>query len=220
MLPTSSLTAVFLFSFAIGFGAVISPGPVSTAIVSETPRRGWLTGPLVSTGHAMMELVIVTLIAFGLGVMLSALGVQAIIALLGGALLIWMGVGMLRSVWNRSLALPGTEAGGQGLTKWRLVGLGVFATLSNPFWYAWWVTVAAGYLEQARALGLAAVAAFYLGHVSADYSWNTALSTLVGGGRRWITPNVYRGLILLAGLFFIYLGGVFLIQGYVILHGA
>ncbi len=219
MLPTSSLSAVFLFSFLIGFGAVISPGPVSTAIVSETPRRGWLTGPLVSTGHAFMELMIVTLIAFGIGTLLSALGVQVAIALLGGALLIWMGGGMLRSVWTRRVELPGSGVAEQGLTRWRLVGLGVFATLSNPFWYAWWVTVAAGYLEQARALGLAAVAAFYLGHISADYSWNTALSTLVGGGRRWITANVYRALILLAGLFFIYLGCLFLIQGVKLLRG-
>ncbi len=219
MLPTSSLAAVFLFSFAIGFGAVISPGPVSTTIVSEAPRRGWLTGPLVSTGHAFMELVIVTLIAFGLGAVLSQLGVQMIIALLGGLLLIWMGAGMLWSLRKGSVMWSVADTPEQARSSRRLVILGIAATLSNPFWYAWWVTVAAGYLAQARALGGAAVAAFYLGHISADYSWNTALSSIIGGGRRWISARFYHGLILLAGLFFIYLGGLFLLQGVKLLQG-
>jgi threonine/homoserine/homoserine lactone efflux protein len=91
--------------------------------------------------------------------------------------------------------------------------------LSNPFWYAWWVTVAAGYLAQAHAFGLAAVAAFYLGHISADYTWDTALSTIVGGSRRWMKGNVYRALIALSGAFFVYLGGVFLMQAVALLRG-
>jgi threonine/homoserine/homoserine lactone efflux protein len=41
MLPASCLPAVFLFSLAIGFGAVISPGPVLTAIVSGALQH-WL----------------------------------------------------------------------------------------------------------------------------------------------------------------------------------
>jgi threonine/homoserine/homoserine lactone efflux protein len=86
------------------------------------------------------------------------------------------------------------------------------ATITNPFWYAWWVTAAAGYLAQARALGLGAVAAFYLGHISADYGWNTVLSTVVGGGRRWITDGVFRAINGACGLFLVYLGFTFLVK--------
>ena len=89
----------------------------------------------------------------------------------------------------------------------------MLTTVTNPFWYAWWVTVAAGYLAQAQVLGSGAVAAFYLGHISADYSWNTALSTIVGSGRRWITESVYRVIIGLCGVFLVYFGVVFLIRG-------
>jgi len=87
------------------------------------------------------------------------------------------------------------------------------ATISNPFWYAWWTTVAAGYLLQAQALGLASVGMFYLGHISADYAWDTLASTVVGTGRRWLTDRVYQGLILVCGGFMIYLGVVFLLAG-------
>ncbi len=91
--------------------------------------------------------------------------------------------------------------------------MGIAATLSNPFWYAWWVTVAAGYLAQAKALSLGAVLAFFLGHVTADYLWDTLLSTVVGSGRRWMTDRIYRALIAMCGAFFLYLAWGFFSQG-------
>lgn len=213
MLPTSSLLAVFLFSFAVGFGAVVSPGPVSAAIVSQAPKQGWLTGPLVATGHSILEFIFVVLIAFGISSGLANPYIQIIIALLGGLLLIWMGAKMVMDAWQSKVHLPGSETKNQFMSMGQLVGLGMVATISNPFWYAWWVTVAAGYLSQARALDMAAVVAFYFGHISADYAWDTALSTVVGGGRRWLTDKIYRGLIGLTGGFLIYFGFIFLFQG-------
>lgn len=210
---TSSLISVFVFSFVVGFGAVVSPGPVSTAIVSQAPRRGWLVGPLVATGHSLMELAIVILIAVGLGSGMTSPKIQTAIAMLGGALLIWMGAAMVWSAMRGKARLPGENSGSATMSSTQLIGLGVLATISNPFWYAWWVTVAAGYLSQVQAFGLAAVGAFYLGHISADYAWDTALSTVVAGGRRWINDTVYRIIILVCGTFFVYLGIVFMLQG-------
>jgi threonine/homoserine/homoserine lactone efflux protein len=46
-----TLPLLFAFSFVVGFGAVITPGPISTAIVSESTRRGFVVGPLVAAGH-------------------------------------------------------------------------------------------------------------------------------------------------------------------------
>jgi threonine/homoserine/homoserine lactone efflux protein len=213
MLPTTSLLAVFLFSFAVGFGAVISPGPISTTIVSQAPSRGWRVGPLVATGHSFMELLMVCLIAIGLGTILAIPAAQTAIALIGGLLLVFMGGMMIFDIWRGRIGLPDIDNRQVSLNSRRLVGLGVLATVSNPFWYAWWVTVAAGYLSQARLLSVSAVAAFYLGHITADFTWDTFLSAVVGGGRRWMNNTVYRMIILVCGAFFIYLGWVFLSHG-------
>ena len=62
-----SFPILFGFSFVVGFGAVITPGPISTAIVSESARRGFIVGPLVALGHCALELVMVVLLALGLG---------------------------------------------------------------------------------------------------------------------------------------------------------
>jgi threonine/homoserine/homoserine lactone efflux protein len=211
----SQVFAVFTFSFVLAIGAVASPGPVSTAIVSQAPRRGWRVGPLVATGHSLMEFLIVVLVTFGLGVGLARPGIQTGIAFLGGLLLLWMGGWMLWQIWQGKVHLPRAEEQSKSLSNRQFVGIGIFATLSNPFWYAWWVTVGAGYLSGylSKVEGITLVVAFYLGHITADYAWDTLLSTVVGGGRRWMTDTVYRGLLLACGIFFIYLGGMFLVQG-------
>jgi threonine/homoserine/homoserine lactone efflux protein len=218
MLPTSSLLAVFGFSFLVGLAAVISPGPISTTIVSQSPRRGWQVGPLVAAGHSVMELVMVLLILLGLGTILARQGAQTAIALIGAVLLAWMGGSMIWDAWRGKARLPRQDEKLQAMSTRQMMRLGIVATVSNPFWYAWWVTVAAGYLGQAQAFSLSAVMAFYLGHISADFAWDTMLSAVVGGGRRWITNRVYQVIILACGAFFLYLGWQFFSHGITLLN--
>ncbi len=215
MILTASLLSVFVFSFTVGFGAVISPGPLSTAIVSQAPRRGWMVGPLLAAGHSFMELILLILVAVGLSAGLASPGIHTVIAILGGLLLIFMGASMLRDIWRGKIRLPSAEEKLQPVSSRQLVGMGMLATASSPFWYAWWVTFVPGYLslKPIKELGLAAVAAFFVGHIVADFAWDTFLSAAIGGGRRWMNDTIYRGLILLCALFFIYLGFGFIRQG-------
>jgi threonine/homoserine/homoserine lactone efflux protein len=135
-MPTASLLAIFGFAFVIGFGAVVSPGPISTSIVSHSPRNGWTTGPLVSAGHAFMELLIVLLIGLGLSTLLNHPTIQLAIALLGGLLLLWMGITMLIDVWRKKIHVPGTGSTSSRIGQVRIFLLGILATFSSPFWYA------------------------------------------------------------------------------------
>ena len=214
MMPTNSFAAVFLFSFGMAIGAVLTPGPVTTAIISQTPRLGWVTGPLVSIGHALLELLMVVLITLGLSGILGAPAAQTVIAILGGLLLLWMGADMLMGVFKGKLRLPEAGRTDEKLNYGKMMGIGVVTSLTNPFWYAWWMTAAAVYLLQAKAVGFMPVLGFYLGHVSADFIWNPTLSTAVGGGRKLITNKVYAGLIGICSLYLIYLALNFLMVGF------
>ena len=204
-----TLPLLFAYSFVVGFGAVVTPGPVTTAIVSESARRGFIVGPLVSTGHALLEFIMVALIALGLSAGLNTPALTTVIALIGGALLLWMGFGMARGALKGKLTLPEPGADVNLLSNRRLIGLGIGATMINPFWYVWWVTVAATYILTAQVLGWAGVIAFYLGHISADFLWNSVLSGIVGSGRKWITGGVYKSIILACSVYLIYLGIAF-----------
>jgi threonine/homoserine/homoserine lactone efflux protein len=214
----SPLLSLFTISFAIAFSAVITPGPVSTTVVSQSARSGWLAGPLISTGHAFLELVLTLAIVWGLSPYLNIPSVQIVIALLGGVLLLWMGVQMITGALQGKTQLPGVDQDQPPHKPWQTISIGAAATASNPFWYAWWVTVAVSYLSAARLNGAAFVAAFYLGHVSADLSWNTFLATMVGGNRHRISNRLYQSIILLCGLFLLYLGLKFIWQGAGLLH--
>lgn len=209
-MPGDSLIAVFVFAIAVSVGAVISPGPVTAAVLSESPRYGWRVGPIVTIGHALLELIMVLLIAIGFSSGLATPGIQRGIAFGGGSLLIFIGVSYLISAGRGSMRLP--QASGQQSPRSirALFSLGVLTTLSNPFWYAWWVTVAAGYLAEVRALGMAALGAFYLGHISTDFGWNSLLSSITAAGRRWLTPGRYRALLGLTGVAMAYFGLAFL----------
>ncbi len=207
-----SYLALFAYSFAIAIGPVISPGPVSTTIVAEGARRGFRAGPLVATGHALAELVMVVALALGMGHVLSRPLLAAAIGILGGLFLLWLGGTMsLRTVLRKPGLPRAPDSAGQAGRS--LLGLGVAATLGNPFWYVWWIGVGGAYVVSTWEQGPLALAAFYLGHISADYAWDTLLATVVASGRSWLTDRTYRALLVACGLFLIYTGIRFIWTG-------
>ena len=190
----------------VAIAAVVSPGPVTATILSESPRQGWRVGPLIATGHSSLEFLMVVLIAFGLATVMSAPLASSIIGLLGGLTLLVIGGSYIYAAARGTIRLPDPQEVSKPRSYSALFGLGVATTLVNPFWYVWWVTVAAGYLAQAQASGIATLAAFYFGHISADYAWDTFLSASASAGRRVLSERRYRTLIYLTGGFMVYLG--------------
>lgn len=209
-MPDQSLISVFLFAIAVSFGAVVSPGPVTAAIMSESPRSGRRVGPIVTSGHALLELIMASLIGIGLTAGLASPGIQRGIAFGGGMLLILLGGSYMVSAARKRVHLPQSESGEPRRSTTALFTLGILTTLSNPFWYTWWVTVAGGYLLEARTLGPAMMIVFYLGHIGTDFGWNSLLSSIAASGRNWLTPRRYQGLLILTGVAMAYFGVVFL----------
>ncbi len=206
-----TLPILFAYSFAVGFAAVITPGPVSAAIVTESARRGFAVGPLVTVGHVALEFIMVMLLAFGLAAGLNTPIITTTIALLGGALLLYMGASMAWGGYRGSISLPKPGAVTRRLSNWQLLGLGIAATFVNPFWYIWWVTLGTTYMAapEVQVLGFAGLLVFYFGHISGDFLWNSVLSGVVGGGRKWISDRLYKWLIVGCGVYLVYLGWAF-----------
>jgi threonine/homoserine/homoserine lactone efflux protein len=201
-----------VFALAVSAAAVVSPGPVTAAIVSEAPRRGWRAGLLIAFGHIGMELILVILLGWGLAGALASFALRRALGLAGGVVLLLLGGSYVLGAWGRTLSLPSPESGStrRGLP---LPVAGVLATVSNPFWYTWWVTVAAGYLASAQVAGVAGLAAFYIGHATADLTWDSGLAAAVGAGSRWLTPGRYQILLYITGGFMLYLGTQYLRLG-------
>jgi len=199
---------IFFRAWAVAFSGAMMPGPLLTVNIKESLRRGFWAGPQLILGHALLEGALITGLALGLGGLLKAELSQGLISVFGGAFLFWMAWGMLRYKGQGDLIagereMPGgTQGGNPGLPP---VVAGVVVSLSNPYWTLWWATLGLGFLVQAEKLGPAGILLFFSGHILADLLWYSAVSFVVASGKKWLTPKIYRGIIIFCGLFLIYL---------------
>lgn len=199
---------IFFRAWAVAFSGAMMPGPLLTVNIKESLRRGFWAGPQLILGHALLEGALITGLALGLGGLLKAELSQGLISVFGGAFLFWMAWGMLRYKGQGDLSageremLGGTQGGNPGLPP---VVAGVVVSLSNPYWTLWWATLGLGFLVQAEKLGPAGILLFFSGHILADLLWYSAVSFVVASGKKWLTPKIYRGIIIFCGLFLIYL---------------
>jgi threonine/homoserine/homoserine lactone efflux protein len=214
-------------SFLVGLSGAMMPGPVLTVTIGETAvrlraqgaaperariLRGALAGPLVVLGHGILEIALVAAVVMGLGAVLVRPSVLGTIGLLGGAVLTWMGAGMLRGVPSLSL-----RAAAEGAPPGRHpVVAGILTSLANPYWTIWWATIGLGYIAMSLRLGPLGLGAFYVGHVLSDLAWYSGVSLSLALGHRLLSDGLYRGLVAACACF---LFGFGLYFGYVGLSG-
>jgi threonine/homoserine/homoserine lactone efflux protein len=212
---------LFITAFLVGFSGAMMPGPVSTVTLAQSMRRGFWTGPLITAGHALMEGLLVVVLALGLGGLLQRPGVVAGIGCVGGLVLVWMGYGLVLHIWRRrrQQALLGADLSGMDDEVPLLAGnlapfpAGVITSVVNPYWFLWWATVGVKYIFDGLEWGVVGVAAFYSGHILSDLIWNSLLALAGSTGQRLLKGRLYQTLFLLCGLFLVGLGGYFLSMG-------
>jgi threonine/homoserine/homoserine lactone efflux protein len=197
------LGRLFGLAFLTGFSGAIMPGPLLVAVIGQTALSGFAAAMWLMTGHAALELVTVGLLMVGVQAVLRRPRVRAGISLVGGAVLVWMGEEMVRSASGVRLDLT---AAATAVPWWQLPVMGAAVCLSNPYFLGWWVTIGSGQLAAMAPQNGAEYMAFYLGHEASDFSWYAFVALLVVTGRRWLTPQVHAGLILVCGLAIIALG--------------
>lgn len=212
------LPELFLTAFLVALTGAMMPGPLLTVTVAESARQGAKAGPLLVVGHGLLEAALVAAIALGIGPFIARQGVVAGISLVGGGFLLWMGATILRDAVKGRVTLDLT-AGAKGSDAaaragvGRLIGLGAGVSLSNPYWSLWWATIGLSYVNVALRWGWGGVALFFTGHILADLAWYAAVAGVVGGGRRFLGPALYRAVLAVAALFLIGLAGYFILKG-------
>jgi threonine/homoserine/homoserine lactone efflux protein len=199
------LITIFATSFVIALSGALMPGPLLTITLSESARRGFRAGPLIVLGHGILELFLVLLLLLGLAPILKNDQVIGSVGVVGAVVLIWMAVGMIRSLPSLSL-----ERVSQGSQSTNPVWAGILMSLANPYWIIWWATIGLGYILYSFTVGLLGVLAFFAGHILADLGWYAAVSFTVAHGRRFMSDRIYKGVIACCALallgFAIYFG--------------
>ncbi|MCX7982951.1 MAG: LysE family translocator [Syntrophales bacterium] len=202
------LATVFFTSFIVALSGALMPGPLLMVTVSESPRRGFLTGPLLIIGHSILEGMLVVAVVLGLLPYLRKFGVFEVIAVLGAVMLIFM-------TWEMIKELPSLTLNGPVMEKETrsLMLTGVMVSLANPYWSLWWLTVGLGYIVWSMSFGVPGVVLFFLGHIFADFLWYSGISFALARGKSFFSDRFYRVLVGICAfclgcfaLFFLYTG--------------
>lgn len=203
-----TIATVFVTSFIVALSGALMPGPLLMVAISESPRRGFITGPLLIVGHGLLEGILVISIITGLSPFLKQFGVFEVIAILGAAMLIFMARGMVKEI--PSLSLKGNDA--KRLPRSLLLS-GAVVSLANPYWSLWWMTVGLGYILWSMKFGVLGIVFFFLGHILADFIWYSSVSLAFSRGKKLFSDRSYRILVGVCAVFLFVFALYFLYAG-------
>jgi len=203
------LAKLLVSTFIITLSGAMMPGPLLTVSISETVRRGRRHALLLIAGHALAELVPVAAFVLGISALLSQDRVIRIIGLAGGAFLLFMGFSILRAVLLKHISLDLEDTG--VALRYGAVAQGALVSFANPYFTLWWMTIGAALIADALKLGVAGLIVFYVAHELSDLAWYAAVTSVVSGGRRFISDKVYRGVLGICGAFLVFLALSYLV---------
>lgn len=184
------LITIFLSSFVIALSGAMMPGPLLTVTISESARRGFIMGPLLILGHALLEMALVIALLLGLAPFFQKPAVFSVTAIAGAFILLGMAWSMFRSLPSLRLSLELDP-----VRRNHPVLSGILMSIANPYWTIWWATIGIGYILYSRQFGLIGVAVFFIGHTLADLTWYSLIAAAVARGKSFLSDRIYRGLI-------------------------
>lgn len=183
------------------------PGSLLTYTIRKSLSSGPRSGFIIAAGHALLELILVIVIFLGFDRFLQAEPIQIGIGIIGGILLSWMGLDMIVSSAKNKVSVQADQ--GQARSGNMIISA-ILISAANPYFLLWWAVVGLGFIIQAyESFGLAGVAVYYFGHISADIGWYGLVSAVVGTTRRFISEKLYRIILVILGALLIFFGGKF-----------
>jgi threonine/homoserine/homoserine lactone efflux protein len=213
MFELTKLLSIFISSFVIALSGAMMPGPLLTVTISESSRRGFIAGPLLIAGHAILEIVLIAALLLGLSPYLQMPVVFVVTAIAGAFILLLMSANMFLSLPSLSMSLEGERK-----RRTHPITSGILMSVANPYWIIWWATIGLGYILYSWQFGLWGIVFFFAGHILADLGWYSIISAAVAGGKSFMSDRLYRSLIAVCASFLVLFACYFAFAGFNKLH--
>jgi len=201
---------LFFSAFVVGFSGAVMPGPLLTYTIRKAMSIGPRAGFIIIAGHGILEMFLVIIIFLGFDIVLKSELSQIIIGIIGGILLAYMGIDMIvNSIKNKVSIKTDSDKSGSG----NMILSSIILTATNPYFIIWWAIIGLGFIMRSyESYGVAGVAVYYFGHITADVTWYAFVSVIVGKSRRFIKETPYRIIILCLGCILVFFGIQFFLR--------
>ena len=200
---TQNIWIFFGIAVVISLSGVMTPGPVFAAAVAKG-YKDQSAGIKIALGHGLVEFPLMVLIILSLGYVFQNTAVKLGIGLVGGFLLIFLGILMVKS--RKEIA-----GGDKDYIPYNSITTGVLTTSANPYFFLWWATVGALLISNAQEFGAIVVVAFAIVHWTCDLAWYSFTSFAVFRTKHLWTPLVHEAVFGACGAVMIVFGIYFML---------
>ncbi len=198
--------SLFLLSVAVvSLSGVMMPGPVFAVTLARS-YKSQFAGMRVALGHALVEIPLMLLIYFGFASFFQEALVQKVLYLVGGAVLVWLGIGTFRA--------RGKVVGEGRELPHKSVIAGAVTSALNPFFVLWWATIGSMLIMKSLSFGLIGFILFAVVHLLCDFGWLSFVSVLGHRTKSLWGGRFREGLFIASGALLIGFGGWFLSSGF------
>ena len=197
------MIAALLVGLGFGFSGGITPGPLTTLVMTTSLQRGFAAGSRFAVAPLLSDAPIIAITVFFVGSMPDA--AVRVLAIVGGVFLLYLGVQTVRAASEANLS-PVEVSAAQDYRR------GVIVNTLNPHPWLFWITVGAptviGYWRVSGGQAIAFIFGFYVLLVGGKLM----LAYLVARGGQFLSKRAYQALIVGGGVMLIGLGSLILWQ--------
>jgi threonine/homoserine/homoserine lactone efflux protein len=188
---------------------VLAPGPLFFANLVYGIRLDKWSGIKVASGHMVVELPIIIMLAAGLSTFDAAIEYAGVIGMIGGIAILAFAALQITSIIKDKPAHDTPHIAG---IKGPFV-VGIALSALNPFFLLWWFTAGLKLIADSAAFGITTgVAILFALHIWMDYAWLVGTAYLASKGAFLLESKYYRFLLLGLAAVLMYYGISFVLQ--------
>jgi threonine/homoserine/homoserine lactone efflux protein len=196
----------------ISASGVLAPGPLFLANLIYGSKKGYYSGIKIASGHAIVELSLIVLLAlgiFGFSSFIFNNGSARIIGLVGGTAIIFFSLFQINNI------IKGRTTGGTNnenkindsyfseiSNKVKRLGgpfmIGLIFSSLNPFFLVWWFTVGLKLISDSIYMFgvIEGILILFSLHIWMDYVWLSVTAYLISKGKTIIKDKLYQYFLL------------------------
>jgi len=190
---------LFLAALVLSLIFCATPGAVNTQALRVGVTGGFRRAFGVEMGSIVGDMSWAVIALAGLAVIWDNDTARIVLAVIGGAFLIYLAYQGFQDARRKEIAEVEVPKGHTDFVT------GVIMSFANPFQIPFWIGIGSSSIAVIMSEpGLMDFVVFYLGYLVGAVIWGTAYSALIGHGKRYITPKLFRALSLVCALVLLY----------------